>query len=337
MRMRSVDDVLAPLLAAVTPVAPTPWPLDRAEDLVTAADIVAPGPIPPASVALRSGLAVRALDLVGASAHSPVALPSQPTQVRAGDNLSSSCDAILDPAALSVSGGLIEAMDAVEPGAYVRIAGHDLEAGHVIVRKGEKLTIGAILASRLAGFHETQVRAPVCRLEWPHGPAGGWLFDQLRSLGVRKHVGEGDVQIAIAPCIDEVPRLALRPGEAASAGLAADGALELTLPTRFDAMVGAWCAVALPLLAKLMDQELAARPLPLSRKVTSTVGLTEIALLKTEGGVAHPLCIGDITLAAFAAADAFAVLPAASEGLAAGALIDVTSFGQPFRERGATA
>jgi hypothetical protein len=65
-------------------------------------------------------------------------------------------------------------------------------------------------------------------------------------------------------------------------------------------------------------------------KVTSSVGLSEIALLKADACTALPLAVADLTLAAIASANAFAVLPAVSEGLAAGSLIDAVLLDKPF-------
>ena len=58
---------------------------------------------------------------------------------------------------------------------------------------------------------------------------------------------------------------------------------------------------------------------PLARKVSSLIGSTELALFAIVEGRFEPLCVGEVTLAALARADAAALLPPGSEGFAAGA------------------
>jgi molybdopterin biosynthesis enzyme len=332
-RLIALDQLLPPLLDAIEPLAPTASPLEHAVGLPLAADLVAPNASPAAPIALRAGLAVAALDLVGASTHSPVMLSRIPRPVKAGDALPPGCDAILDPSAVSMAGPLAEVTDAVEPGAHVRLMGHDLGAGDLIGQEGGALTGEMILAAKLAGLSHVMARVPASRIELPYGPEAAWLRRRLQALGVSEARSDTRADVVFALANDAGPRLALRPGEDAFVRRTTDGAIEILLPNRFDAMVGAWCALVLPIIARRMDLRLAIRPLELSRKVASSVGLSEIALLRGEDGKAQPLAVGDLTLAAIAAANAFAVLPASSEGLAAGEPIEAVMLDKPFEPR----
>jgi putative molybdopterin biosynthesis protein len=58
--------------------------------------------------------------------------------------------------------------------------------------------------------------------------------------------------------------------------------------------------------------------LSLTRKLVSTVGLSEVALLRRDGTEAHTLAVGDLTLAAIGSADAFAVISPGDELMAPG-------------------
>ena len=59
-------------------------------------------------------------------------------------------------------------------------------------------------------------------------------------------------------------------------------------------------------------------PLPLARKIASSVGIAEIVLLKKTDDAWMPLATGDLSLDAIAAADAWLAVPGGSEGYAAG-------------------
>jgi molybdopterin biosynthesis enzyme len=69
---------------------------------------------------------------------------------------------------------------------------------------------------------------------------------------------------------------------------------------------------------------------PLLRKAASALGLSDLVLLTSEGTGWRPAPPGSVTLAALAAAHAFAVLPPDSEGLAEGATLSATPLLAPF-------
>jgi molybdopterin molybdotransferase len=333
MRLASIDNLLQPLLGTVTAVTPISLPADRALGFHLAADVAARAQSPATAVALRAGLAVRSLDLVGASPQTPVILLERPRLVQSGESLPPGCDAIIDAAAVTQSGALVEAMEAVEPGSHVRLAGHDLGHGQLVGTAGMRVTTEFALVARLAGLIELDVRRPACALDWPEGAQKRWLADRLHAAGVHV-VGPADAaDMIIASAADDAPRLALRPGETGWALMRDDGVISVALPKRFDGMLGAWCALVLPLLARFIDVELALEPLALDRKLVSTVGLTEVALVCHIEGRAQLLAVGDLTMAALASADAFALVAPGSEGAAAGDVIDVVPLDQPFRAR----
>ena len=67
------------------------------------------------------------------------------------------------------------------------------------------------------------------------------------------------------------------------------------------------------------SSSVAAKPLvPLARKVASTVGIAEIALLGRKDESWVPLAVGDLPYGAMLAADAWLLIPGCSEGFAAG-------------------
>ena len=326
-RLASLAEALGPVLAGLEPAAPVKLPPLDAVGLILAAPLHASGPVPAAATALRKGLAVRSLDLVGASPHAPALLAAHPPMVRAGEPLPPGCDAVLDPDAVTDHGGWLEAVEAPAPGWQARLAGHDLAAGAVLAPAGALFTPELALAACLAGIAQVAARRPVVAVEIADPALRTWLELRLAGLGcvMRAATGSGPPALILRAAGDGPPRLALQPGE--TAWIAREGeAAAIDLPARFDGAVSAFCALALPVLARLTGA--APRPVSvrLAGKLTSAIGLTELALFRLEADMAVPLASGDVTLAALAAADAFCLTPPEAEGFAAGASLDLIRF-----------
>lgn len=329
-RLISLEDALAPMLDGLRPAAPLRLPIESAAGLVLAEPLVAPGPLPRRSVALRAGHAVAALDLAGASPQAPVMLASELEWVRPGDELPPGADAVAEPDIIARQGAWLEASEAVAPGANARLAGHDLRAGATIAPAGGRLTPERLLAARLAGLTKAAARSPSVTLEGFEGPGREWLAARLSALGCRIG-GEARPELVIRQGPAEARRLALGPGEACMA-LREAGVAVIEAPGRFDAIAAAWCALALPALGRLLGLAPAARAVTLSRKLASGIGASELALLRETSGLATPLALGDVTLAALAEAELFLIVPAGSEGFPAGARVDAVPLAAPFAE-----
>ena len=117
-----------------------------------------------------------------------------------------------------------------------------------------------------------------------------------------------------------------RPGMSAGFG-AVGGQPVILLPGTPGDALAAWLLLVRPALAALTDVP-PAPPLHarLARKVTSTVGLVELApLRRLADGRVEPLATGALPLHALASG-AVLILPAASEGAEAGAEISMTLF-----------
>lgn len=334
MRARlSVHDMLAPAMAALHPVEPEVIPLGVATGLVLARPVPAPHALPTRSVALRAGLAVRAADLVGATVHTPVILTELPGSVRPGDVLPDGCDAVLPSEGLDDSGPFHAISIGVAPGESVRLAGHDVEAGAVLADAGTRITSNLSLALALAGIKAVAVRRP--RIAMPDlanpdladpdlsMPEQEWLARFLRARGCHLEnastPGSVDLRLAWSGGVER--GLALNPGETAHIDLVVSGTPILWLPRRFDAMVAATIALVLPLLDRLSGRETAMVSRPLARKITSTVGMSEVVLLKAVPEGYLPLGTGEITLTALAEAGFVALVPPECEGFREGTML----------------
>ena len=116
--------------------------------------------------------------------------------------------------------------------------------------------------------------------------------------------------------------IALQPGRTAAVGRI-EHVPVVALPGAPDQALAAWWTIALPVLDRLSG--LWPRPrvtLPLQRKIASSVGITEIALLEQIEGRWMPLAVGDLSLDAIARADAWLAVSGGAEGFAAGTPVD---------------
>lgn len=313
-------------LDGLTPV-PASWAeTGAALGLVLAEDLCLPQDLPPANEALRAGFAVAALDLVGASAGSPVPL-ADPARVVPGDVLPSGMDAVLPEDGTETATGWCEAVRPVNPGDGVRRAGHDGRAGDVIARAGTRLAPRHLLIASQAGIARIAVRQPRVAIAVDDPAQTAFARGWFAALGAC--VVDGKADLTLRPVTDHAPHLALAPAETAWMARM-DAGLVLTVPSRFDAMVAACLGLALPALHRLGAAAPVSRTLPLARKLNSTVGLSELVLLAEDSGHWRPQPAGLLSLSGLAAATAFAILPPDSEGLPAGASLFATPFDLPF-------
>ena len=112
--------------------------------------------------------------------------------------------------------------------------------------------------------------------------------------------------------------LALRPGVTSAVGRIKRTPV-LALPGSVAGAIAAWWTLGLPALDRLSGrQPREVTTLPLARKLASSVGIAEIALLERNDGRWLPLALGDLPLQAIMKADAWLAIPGNSEGFAAG-------------------
>jgi molybdopterin biosynthesis enzyme len=355
-----LDQALTALSAAIRHVAPRPIRPDAGVGRVLAVPIRAAGPLPPKAVALRDGWAVAAGDVVGASPYSPIVLTGPPPWIETGQPLPAGSDGVLPPDGLSAQGGVFEIVASIAPGEGVRPAGGDAGAGAVLREAGQRIRpIDAALALA-AGIERVSVREPrVQILTLPCGlsrdatgelverlvAAAGARIERIRVpsrdaaaiaaalqgrdadlLVIAGGTGfgrEDHAAVALAASGSLIAHgVALRPGETAGCGLV--GATPVILvPGRLDPALAASLVLVLPCLDRLMGAgpRLPTLAGPLTRKISSAVGMTEVVLLRRSGPGLEPLAVGDLTLAAMAGAEGWLAVPSDSEGFSAGATV----------------
>jgi molybdopterin biosynthesis enzyme len=190
---------------------------------------------------------------------------------------------------------------------------------HIVNVPGAAATMHIIAdVARVAGLH-VQTREAGTRDAASIAEALGDLdCDLVVTIG-GSGVGRRDAAVtALARRGDVlVHGLALQPGR--TAAVARLGKVPVVaLPGSPDHALAAWFALVRP----LVDRLAARRPrrqvtLPLARKIASSVGIAEIALLLEEHHAWIPLAVGEWPLQAVARADAWLIIPGSSEGFAA--------------------
>lgn len=350
-----LDAVLAAVLRDLAPVRPIELPPTDALRCI-AAEMPALRAYPPHDVAVGDGWAMRANDLVGASSYAPLPLAALPVWVEAGAAMPDGTDCVVDADAVDSSGPLPQVLAEAIPGQGVGRAGSDIAAGGPVIVAGEPLLPRGLLLARAAGLDLLRVRRPRLRIV---NISNGELTAQLIA-DTAQFAGAAIVCAEAAPDVTAIANalaaddcdliitiggtgvgrtdaavnalatrgmliahgIALQPGRTAAVGQI-HATPVVALPGAPDQAFAAWWAIALPLLDRLSGR----RPrqtlaLPLERKIASGVGIAEVVLLTREEGSWATLAIADLSLDAIARAEALLIVPGASEGFAAGTVVD---------------
>jgi molybdopterin biosynthesis enzyme len=245
------------------------------------------------------------------------------------------------------------------PGQGVRRAGSDIGEGGLIIAAGQHLRALDLMLARATGLKKLAVRCP--RLHLINIPAmtgstvtahliaesaraaGAYVVysqaDGRDALSVAKAlsgercdlivtvggtgVGRTDATVEALASIGRLIAhgIALQPGRTTALGNAGNTPV-VALAGAPDQALAAWWALVLPVLDRLSGHLRCASTLPLARKISSSVGIADIALLKESDGAWMPLAIGDLSLDHIARADAWLAVPGSSEGFAAGTPVD---------------
>jgi molybdopterin molybdotransferase len=354
----SLDVALTALLDGLEPIAPSELPIAETLGSVSA-EMPLPRPLPTSDFAVTDGWAFCARDLVGASSYSPLPLTEPPVWVEAGDRMPGGSDCVVDSDLVELFGSVFQVSGEVLPGQGVRHAGSDITEGSLTTAAGRRLRALDLMLARAAGLKKLTIRCPRLHLINIPALAGHTVTAQLiaesaRAAGadviyfqaggrdtssVTKAFSRERCDLIVAVGGTGVGRtdatvealtmrgaliahgIALQPGRTTAIGKADDIPI-IALAGAPDQALAAWWTLALPVLDRLSGHLQHAKMLPLARKISSSVGIADIALLKESDGAWVPLAIGDLSLDHIVRADAWLAVPGSSEGFAAGTLVD---------------
>ncbi|WP_291853395.1 molybdopterin-binding protein [Bradyrhizobium sp.] len=351
-----LDAALAALLHGVAPVAPMELSLAEALRCV-AAEMPPLDAVPPRDIAAADGFALRARDLVGASAYSPLPLATPPAWVEVGEAMPEACDCVLDSDSIDLSGPVAQVLAEAIPGQGVRRAGSDIAAGRRVVEPGRRVLPRDLLIARAAGMARLTVRRPrVLVVNVPGDTVTADLIaESARSAGAEvavltpasrdagsiaaaleaggcdlllivggSGVGRTDAAVVALAARGEVLAhgIAVQPGRTSAVGRIGKTPV-VVLPGAPDQAFAAWWTLALPALDRLSGRRpRKALNLPLARKIASSVGIAEVVLLERKQCIWITLAAGDLSLDAIARAEAWIAVPGGAEGFAAGTAVD---------------
>jgi molybdopterin molybdotransferase len=353
-----LDVALTALLDGLETIAPSELPIAETLGSVSA-EMPLPRPLPTSDVAITDGWALCARDLVGASSYSPLPLTGPPVWVESGDRMPGGSDCVVDSDLVELFGSVFQVSGEVLPGQGVRHAGSDITEGSLTTAAGRRLRALDLMLARAAGLKKLAIRCPRLHLINIPALAGHTVTAQLiaesaRAAGadviyfqavgrdtssVTKAFSRERCDLIVAVGGTGVGRtdatvealtmrgaliahgIALQPGRTTAIGKADDIPI-IALAGAPDQALAAWWTLALPVLDRLSGHLQHAKTLPLARKISSSVGIADIALLKESDGAWVPLAIGDLSLDHIVRADAWLAVPGSSEGFAAGTLVD---------------
>jgi molybdopterin molybdotransferase len=352
--LTALDVALAALMQGMEPSAVVELPLGEALGSVTA-ELPPFKAFPPHDIAAVDGWALRARELVGASSYTPVPLAALPLWVEAGDRMPSGCDCVIDADSVDEVGSVIQVLTEAIPGQGVRRAGGHVPDGFVVA-SGSRFRPSELLVVRAVGLNKIRLRRP--RLRIVNAPARNGdlttarlIEENGRSAGAEvvyaepaardagsiaealdaaacdlvvtiggSGVGRTDSTIVAMAQRGEVIAhgIALYPGRTSAVGRI--GRTPVIALSGFpDQALAAWWTLVLPVLDRLSGRQPRGMVvLPLARKIASSVGIAEIALLGRKDDSWVPLALGDLPFETLVSAEAWLTVPAGSEGFAAG-------------------
>ena len=356
--LTSLDAALRLLADGVRPVQPIDVALEDSVGRISAAMPLLQMAHPVFNAAVADGWAVRARDVVGASCYSPLPLTSSPIWVEAGDRLPDGCDCVLDTDLVEEIGSLFQVLAEAVPGHGIRWAGDDIAKGRSVIAPGQMINALDVLAARTVGLGRIQIRSPrvgVIDLPSVDGNTACSEFIQgfVKAAGARAFgltakgrdahcmseaigsesydllvtvggtgVGRTDATIEALASIgaELVHGLALHPGRTSAVGQIRKTPV-IAAPGAPDQALAACLMLVQPALDLLSDRSPRRKViLPLARKISSAIGLTEIVLLETSSDTWIPVAVGQLSLEAIARAGAWFAVPEDSEGYAAGTM-----------------
>jgi molybdopterin molybdotransferase len=357
-RLTPLSEVLARLATDVRPLTARTIDVAAAAGRTLAADVQAPAR-PSVAMALHDGWALTADDTIGAGGYAPVLLPHAPQRIEAGKPMPVGTDSVAPFDAVRIIKDRAEALITINTGDGVLAAGGDSDPGVPLRRAGERLRATDIAALGAAGVARVTVREPRVRVVPLRGTGiilatarliagdverrGGIARSDLagRDLGVALAADGADAVIAIGgtgsgrndssvQMLTRAGRLAvhgmaLTPGETAALGLVETRPV-LLLPGRVDAALAVWLLVGRRMLDRLAGAKSDAEPaetFTLARKVSSTVGLAEVVPVRRSGDGVEPLASKYLPLSSLSRSDGWVLIPADSEGFAAGTQVQV--------------
>jgi len=358
-RLMPLMDALACIDRLVAPVAPRRHALAEASGRVSVRGISVATAYPAAAVALRDGIALHAEATLDASSYAPIPVEAMP--VETGDAMPAGADAVAPVDAIEARGAATHVFASLAPGDGVLPAGGDMPAGEPLGRTDRRQRAVDLAVLAILGQKDLDVRAPrICVAAANSAPdtiidatmgllsraieaAGGIAVtaasDSMGLAAVFAHQDHDAIMIVGGSGLGRRDRavrelaqrgevafhgVGLAPGETAAFGMIGTRPV-LVVPGRLDAALAVWLTLGRRMLMRRAgcDENEPGQVGVLAQKITSALGLAELVPLARDGDKLTPLASGYLPLQALARADGYVLVPADSEGFAAGTRIEM--------------
>lgn len=358
-RLAPLTEILARLDTVAAPVTPREIEPAAAVGATLASAAVAPADRPPVATALRDGWAVASELVLDAGPYAPAPLTPPPVWVETGQPMPAGTDAVLPVDAVTVTKAGAEAHATAAPGEGVLPRAADAAKGSELRRAGARVRPGDAAAFRAIGIATVSVRGPRVKIFSVSVPARS-SGDTISPLIARAVEAEGGIaEVAQAATLEaalvdraadaivtiggtgtgrrdaavktlarigkvELHGFGVSPGETAALG-SANGRPVLMLPGRLDAALASFLVIGRAMLARLSGGHEAgpSATVRLVKKITSTVGLAEIVLVRRMTDGIEPLGVGTFPVQALAQADGWVLVQPESEGFPVDALVEL--------------
>lgn len=352
-RLTPLADMLG-AIARCEPAEARDVAIAEALGCVLAGDVVSKCEMPAADTALRDGWAVHSEATRDAGPYSPMPLDPPPQQVDAFTPLPAGTDAVAPHDAITMTGGHLQIAAPVPPGEGVLPRSGDVAKSGILLKAGTRLRASDIAVLMLSGIEKISTRVPRLRIvNTKPGllePVVQFVANAAKAAGATIIIeSDGNLENALRDrtsdaviaiggtgsgrkdrsviALSRAGKLhchgvALSPGDTSAFGNV-EGRPVLLLPGRFDAAVASWLVLGVSLIARLTGEapREIVRSAKLTRKIASPVGIAEFVPLRVDDEGATPLGSAFLSLQHLAAADAWMLVPAESEGYPAGTTI----------------
>lgn len=350
-KLTPLADVLTMLKELADPVAARDIAVGDAVGKVLAMEVKATSR-PVRAVALTDGWAVSAADVADASGYATVTLGKNSVCVETGDDMPPGTDAVLPHDAVVLRGSSAEALASVAAGDGVLAAGGDAEAAKSLYVAGQRLRALDVTVLAALDIADISARMPrisivAAREDLRLTPAVQFIARDCAAQGAMAQLcnsanledildasaadavvmvggtgsgGRDGSIVALAQAGSVLCHgIGINPGQSAALGTAR-GKMVLIVPGRLDAAMAAWLLIGRRLLDRLSGSTdtIAGSLCRLTRKVTSTIGVCELVLVRETEGEAAPVGGRYLPLSALARSTGYIIVPPDSEGYAAG-------------------
>lgn len=353
--------ILSRLDMLIAPTVAYDVELDAALGATLAVDVVAPADLPPVPSALRDGWAVAWEQTADASSYNPLTLTPPPPWVEAGHPMPDGTDAVLPVDGAAVTERNAEISASVAPFEGVLAPCADAKAGAKLREAGDVIRPIDVSILRAAGVETVSVRMPrvtilsvsvskgdidtvapmiahavKARGGIPHVVKGKSLEAALFEAGCDAIItiggtgaGKQDTAVRTLASVGKVEfhGFGISPGTTAAFGTVGKCPV-LMVPGRFDDALSAFLLIGSRMIARLCgaSEKETGMPFPLTKKVASTIGIAEIVPVRRVKDGVEPLGTGMFPLQMLLQADGWIYVPAESEGVAAGSVVEVREF-----------